>query len=218
MKAQETNFTSTQSLTQTTGIKLYQGVDTHTGEVYNKYKYLPGRPKQYRFDAKEGKFNINGIQKLGSSFTLQPVAWRIFEDDILQMGKKKWAELFFIDDNNCLSALLFHGFTVDNLFKLIEPLFYDDLTLADVVITATAEKKENTKISPKGVYYIAQFTYQVAEKQKVEELQSFAKDFPIYRQETLTDTAEIKVSHQFFNPLHALPEDTTEESPNRGVA
>ena len=111
-----------------------------------------------------------------------------------------------------MSALLFHGFTVDNLYKLIEPLFYDDLTLADVVITATAEKKENTKISPKGVYYIAEFIYQVAEKEKVNELQSFAMDFPIYRQETLTDTAEIKVSHLFFNPLHVLPEEITGEN------
>jgi hypothetical protein len=211
----ESNLNPTQLIT-TTGIKLYQEIDTNTGEVYNKYKYLPGRPKQYRFDAKEGKFNINGIQKLNSSFTFQPIAWRIFEDDILQMGKKKWAELFFIDDQNCLSALLFHGFTVDNLYKLIEPLFYDDLTLADVVITATAEKKENTKITPKGVYYIAQFSYQVADKQKVEELQNFASDFPIYRQETLTDTADIKVSHLFFNPLHALPEEILGERENGG--
>ena len=100
-----------------------------------------------------------------------------------------------------MSALLFHGFTVENLYKLIEPLFYDDLTLADVVITATAEKKENTKITPKGVYYIAQFTYQPADKAHVEELQAFAIDYPIYRQETLTDTADIKISHHFYNPL-----------------
>ena len=214
---QESNLNPTQLIT-TTGIKLYQEIDTNTGEVYNKYKYLPGRPKQYRFDAKEGKFNINGIQKLSSSFTFQPIAWRIFEDDILQMGKKKWAELFFIDDQNCLSALLFHGFTVDNLYKLIEPLFYDDLTLADVVITATAEKKENTKISPKGVYYIAHFTYQVADEQKVEELQSFASDLLIYRQETLADTAEIKISHNFFNPLLTLPEETAGEKEIREEA
>jgi hypothetical protein len=50
-----------------------------------------------------------------------------------------------------------------NLFKLIEPLYYDDLTLADVIITATARKKENTKISPKGVYYIADFSYTEAD-------------------------------------------------------
>jgi hypothetical protein len=82
---------------------------------------------------------------------------RIFEDDIMQMGRKKWAEIFFIDDKNCVCAILFHGWSVENLFKLIEPLYYDDLTLADVIITATARKKENTKISPKGVYYIGRF-------------------------------------------------------------
>jgi hypothetical protein len=127
------------------------------------------------------------------------------------MGKKKWAEIFFVDEKNCLSALLFHGFTVDNLYKLIEPLFYDDLTLADVIITATAEKKENTKITPKGVYYIAQFSYQQADKELVEELQAFAIDYPIYRQETLTDTADIKISHNFYNPLLTIAEGLTKE-------
>ncbi|MFY7780331.1 MAG: DUF4175 family protein, partial [Tagaea sp.] len=44
-----------------------------------------------------------------------------------------------------------------------EPLYYDDLTLADVVITTVAEKKENTKIQPRGVYYIATFSYKMAD-------------------------------------------------------
>jgi hypothetical protein len=33
----------------------------------SKYKYLEGHPKQYRFDAKEGKFNINGSVKLSDT-------------------------------------------------------------------------------------------------------------------------------------------------------
>lgn len=40
--------------TQITALKPYQKVNEDTGEITNKYKYLPGRPKQYRFDAKEG--------------------------------------------------------------------------------------------------------------------------------------------------------------------
>lgn len=213
MKTNEITHNQTNEFTaRLQALQPYQQVNEDTGEILNKYKYLPGRPKQIRFDAKEGKFNINGTEKLGSTFTFQPIAWRIFEDDILQMGKKKWAEIFFMDEKNCLSALLFHGFTVDNLYKLIEPLFYDDLTLADVVITATAEKKENTKITPKGVYYIAQFSYQPANKALVEELQAFATDYPVYRQETLTDTADIKISHNFYNPLLTLSEGLTKET------
>ena len=190
-------------------------VREQTGEVVNKYKYLEGHPRQYRFDAKEGVFNINGSQKLGRTLTFQPIAWRIFSDNILNMGTKNWAELFFVDEKGCVSAVLFHGFSVDNIFKLIEPLYYDDLTLADVIITAIAEKKENTKIQPKGVYYIATFSYKLADEATSAELKAFSADTRIFRQETLTDIANVKTSFNFFNPLlqgealEALPEGVT---------
>jgi hypothetical protein len=188
-------------------LKSYQVIHPETGEIQSKYKYLEGHPKQYRFDAKEGKFNINGSVKLSDTFTFQPIAWRIFEDDIMQMGRKKWAEIFFIDDKNCVCALLFHGWSVENLFKLIEPLYYDDLTLADVVVTATARKKENTKISPKGVYYIAEFSYTTADPAHTRALREFAADHRFYRTETLTEVADFKVAHNFYNPhLGSMPE------------
>jgi hypothetical protein len=193
-------------------LKPYQKIHELTGEVVNKYKYLEGHPRQYRFDAKEGVFNINGTEKLGGpsngrTLTFQPIAWRIFTDNILNMGTKNWAEIFFIDDKNCVSALLFHGYSVDNIFRLIEPLYYDDLTLADVVITATAEKKENTKIQPKGVYYIANFTYKMGEETKTAELKQFAQENKIFRQETLTDIANIKTALNYYNPFANLAEE-----------
>jgi len=166
-----------------------------------RIKYLEGHPKQYRFDAKEGVFNINGIEKVGRTMTFQPIAWRIFTDNILNMGTKNWAEIFFIDEKNCVSALLFHGYSVDNIFRLIEPLYYDDLTLADVVITAIAEKKENTKIQPRGVYYIADFSYKMADPAQTAPLKQFAQETKIFRQETLTDIANVKTSHGFYNPF-----------------
>nr|WP_148289507.1 hypothetical protein [Fibrella aestuarina] len=188
-------------------LKPYQVLNTDTGEAVSKYKYLEGHPRQYRFDAKEGVFNINGTDKVGRTLTFQPIAWRIFTDNILNMGTKNWAELFFIDEKNCVSAVLFHGYSIDNIFRLIEPLYYDDLTLADVVITATAEKKENNKIQPKGIYYIADFTYQMADPAKSAELKAFAQDYKVFRQETLTDIANIKTAFNYYNPFaHAIDE------------
>ncbi|CCH57573.1 hypothetical protein BN8_p06758 (plasmid) [Fibrisoma limi BUZ 3] len=193
---------NTPALVETTNsLKPYQKVSELTGEVINKYKYLEGHPRQYRFDAKEGVFNINGSEKLGRTFTFQPIAWRIFKDNILNMGVKNWAELFFIDEKDCVSSILFHGYSVDNIFRLIEPLYYDDLTLADVVITAIAEKKENTKIQPKGVYYIATFSYKMAETQRSSELKQFSREVRIFRQETLTDIASLKTAYNFYNPF-----------------
>jgi hypothetical protein len=191
-------------------LKPYQKIHELTNEVINKYKYLEGHPRQYRFDAKEGVFNINGTEKLGRTLTFQPIAWRIFTDNILNMGTKNWAEIFFIDDKNCVSAVLFHGYSVDNIFRLIEPLYYDDLTLADVVITAVAEKKENAKIQPKGVYYIATFSYKMGDVEKTSELKQFAADVKIFRQETLTDIANIKTAMNYYNPFANLTEDADE--------
>ncbi len=183
--------------------KPYQKINELTGEVVNRYKYLEGHPRQYRFDAKEGVFNINGSEKLGRTLTFQPIAWRIFTDNILNMGTKNWAELFFIDEKNCVSAVLFHGYSVDNIFRLIEPLYYDDMTLADVVVTAVAEKKENNKIQPKGVYYIANFSYKLGEPARTAELKQYAQDVKVFRQETLTDIANIKTAYNYYNPFYS---------------
>ena len=192
-------------------LKSYQRVNPTTNAVHSVYKYLEGHPRQYRFDAKEGVFNINGTDKLGRTLTFQPIAWRIFKDNILNMGTKNWAELFFIDEKNCVSVVLFHGYSVDNIFRLIEPLYYDDLTLADVVITAVAEKKENTKIQPKGVYYIATFSYKMADVEQTAPLKDFTADNRIFRQETLTDIADIKTSMNYYNPF--LQGETPDELP-----
>ena len=198
-------------------LKLYQNVSKATDEVVSnsaigQFKYLEGHPRQYRFDAKEGIFNINGTEKLdgptdGRTLTFQPIAWRIFTDNILNMGTKNWAELFFIDEKKCVSAILFHGYSVDNIFRLIEPLFYDDLTLADVVITATAERKENTKIQPKGVYYVANFSYKLADPEQTKTLKDFGQSTKIFRQETLTDIANIKTAYNYYNPFNNPSED-----------
>ncbi|WP_245565053.1 hypothetical protein [Spirosoma spitsbergense] len=179
----------------------YQTLDEDTGEIVDIFKYLEGHPRQYRFDAKDGSFNINGDRPVGKTLTFQPIAWRIFTDNILNMGTKNWAELFFVDERNCVSAVLFHGFSVDNIFRLIEPLYYDDLTLADVVITATPERKENTKIQPKGVYYICSFSYAIADAAQTKALKAYARERPIFRQETLTDIANIKTAMNYFNPF-----------------
>ncbi|TAE22197.1 MAG: hypothetical protein EAZ91_23985 [Cytophagales bacterium] len=183
------------------------------GVTARSCKYLEGHPRQYRFDAKEGVFNINGVEKLGRTLTFQPIAWRIFTDNILNMGTKNWAELFFIDEKNCLSAVLFHGYSVDNIFRLIEPLYYDDMTLADVVITATADKKENNKIQPKGVYYIAQFAYKLGDPARTAELKHYAQQVKVFRQETLTDIANIKTAYNYYNPFYSEQPTATSEQP-----
>ena len=201
------------TLTAPLALLPYQNFNEQTGEVASKYKYLEGHPRQYRFDAKEGVFAINGTEKIGRTLTFQPFAWRIFTDSILTMGPKQWAELYFIDEKVCVSVVMFHGYSVDNIFRLIEPLYYDDQTLADVVLTVVAEKKENTKIQPKGIYYIANFSYKLSNNaDTTAELKQFGQDMRIFRQETLTAEANIKTAYNFYNPFTAG--DAPEALPN----
>lgn len=189
-----------------------------------RVKFLEGHPRQYRFDAKEGVFNINGTEKLGRTLTFQPIAWRIFTDNILNMGTKNWAEIFFIDDKNCVSAILFHGYSVDNIFRLIEPLYYDDLTMADVIITAVAEPKENSKLEKgKGKYYIATFSYKIGDPARTALLKQYPNEVKVFRQETLTDVANVKTSFQYYNPfqqgddVEELTEGVTQRDVNKAV-
>ncbi len=181
---------------------LLDKLDEATGEVAQvpAFRYLPGHPRQVRFDAKAGQFNINGTVPLGASISFVPLAWRVFQDDILNMGRKLWAELFFADEKGAVCAVLFHGYSVENLYRLIEPLFYDDLTLADVRVTVAAEKKQTTKDGKTATYYIAQFSYAAADAAEVAARRDFARDFPIWRAETHTGKADMRIQYGYTVP------------------
>jgi hypothetical protein len=181
---------------------LIASVDEATGELVeaSRFKYLPGHPRQIRADLKAGVFNLNGQEVLGKSLTFIPVALRIFSDNILSMGRKVWAELFFIDKSGAVCAVLFHGYSVENLQKLNASLFYDDLKLTDVELTVTPVKKQTEKDGKPATYFIAEFSYQPADPAEVQARQEFAEDFDLYREETLTGTADMRLVHGYRIP------------------
>ena len=174
------------------------------GEQQLNIKYLPGDPRKIRFDAKAGIFNVNGKDPLGNSLTFQPIAWEFFTGDILNMGPKSWVELFYLDEKNRLCAVPFHGYSVDALKQVSVPLFYDDLTLADVILTVTAVQKENTKIKPKGTYFIADFQYKMADPKRTDELQQLSERIEIYRIETLHHTRQPTITHGYRVPDYEI--------------
>ena len=183
--------------------------DTDSGEVIetSRFKYLPGHPRQIRFDAKAGVFNIGGEKVLGKSISFIPMALRVFSDNILNMGRKIWAEMYFVDEAGAVCAVLFHGYSVENLQKLNASLFYDDLKLTDVVLTVTAEKKQTVKDDKPATYFIAEFKYDAADPAEVAARQQFAADFDIYREETVTGTADQRIIHNYrlpegYEPYH----------------
>jgi hypothetical protein len=212
--------TTTTPAVPTVPVRAYlkEVADEATGEIVllPKYKYLAGAPKQYRFNGQNGQFNINGEQilldakgKAIDSFSFQPIAWRIFEENLFARGRKEaWAELFFVDVKDCVSAIMVNNTTLEELRKLAENLFYDDLTLADIVLTIKPEKAENEKGGQKRSWFIGRFSYQLADKAKVSEFKEFAEDFPLYRRDTLTDTAVYLAKSDTFRipePAICLP-------------
>ena len=190
--------------------------DEETGEVTetSRFRYLPGHPKQIRADLKAGVFNVNGEQVLGKTLSFIPVALRIFADNILSMGRKVWAELFFVDQSGAVCAVLFHGYSVENLQKLNASLFYDDLKLTDVVLTCTPQKKENKTVG--GSYFIVEFSYTPADPAEVQARQEFAQDFDLYREETLTGTEERRITQGYRVPASYHAEQPAQLDPQEG--
>jgi hypothetical protein len=185
-------------------------VDEATGEVTetSRFRYLPGHPKQIRADLKAGVFNVNGDKVLGKTISFIPMALRIFADNILNMGRKVWAELYFVDETGAVCAVLFHGYSVENLQKLNAGLFYDDLKLTDVLLTVTPIKKQTEKDGKPATYFIAEFSYTPADPAEVQARREFAQDHDIYREETLTGTAELRICQGY-----RLPARYTEPQP-----
>jgi hypothetical protein len=189
----------------------FEGPDQVPGEagIGSRFRYLPGHPRQIRFDAKAGVFNIGGQQVIGKTISFIPLAFRVFTDDILRLGRKRWAELFYVDETGAVCALLLHGYSVENLIQVNATLFYDDLTLAEVELTITAGPKENKKVG--GVYFVAEFSYREAPAAAVSARRAFAREHFIYREATVTGAAEMALAHAYRLPRHY-------ESPRAAVA
>ncbi|MEK7254517.1 MAG: hypothetical protein AAB316_07220 [Bacteroidota bacterium] len=188
-------------------------VNTETGEV-QPLRYLPGYPRQIRFDASKGNFNLNGdtsLSKKGEPFSFIPVAYRIFTDDILGMSKRRWAEFFFLNQERQLCALLFHGYSVENFMRLAaSQMFYDGVTPCEVVLTATPVEKVSKNPEANGnKYYLAEFGYKKLEKAELEALSQSVSGLQIWRDETTTGDARIEFS-QNWNPPHADAEPRAE--------
>ena len=178
-------------------IKSYEVLDTITGSVSSKVKYLVGNPKQYRFNGQTGRFNINGEKDLGSTFALVPMAWRIFHASLFGRGKKEqWAELFFLDEFNCVCSIMLNNTSAQILQNTFGQIIYEGLLLEDVKLKITSDRRTNERV--KGTYYIAQFTYEKADEQTLLINKEYAADFQIFRRDTITEGEEVTLASQTY--------------------
>lgn len=176
-------------------------------------RYLPGFPRSYRFDAKKGILNFNGEKDLtqkGQAFSLVPLAFRIFTDEILGFTRRRWAELFFVNEGGQVCSLLFHSYSVEQLQRALGELYYDDASLTDVRLTVLPEPRQNAY----GSYYVATFRCEALPAAERAQLAALADSLPpLYRQETLTGDAWLHISKNFEAPGEDCPPHQAGELP-----
>lgn len=170
-----------------------------------KYLYFEGRPREYRFNGQNGQFNLYGDRvltdpsgRLVSTFSFQPIAYRIFEDGLFGRSLRElWAELFFVDEDNCVSSIMFNNTSVNELYRLLEPILYERKSLCDVVLTIKPERVQS-KSDPNKSWFIARFSYEPAKPETIAEMREFVKTHRVYRNETLTVAAQHKLVSQGY--------------------
>jgi hypothetical protein len=154
-------------------VKSYQSVSTD-GEITSNYNYCIGSPIQYRFNGQSGSFNreeyivgdenaviVKDRVQLGSTFTIIPIGFRFFEDELFlrkndetkELKREEWAEVFFINDKNYVSSILFSNTSCRELKSLNSKLYYAKMSLTQVEISINPIQKKNVK----GEYFVAKF-------------------------------------------------------------
>ncbi len=181
-----------------------QYTDKESGDIL--IRYMKGHPRQYRFDASKGYFNIKDgdrLTKNGDSFTIIPLAYQIFTDDILgdQYGKMRWIELIFLNQKLQVCSMFLHGYSVDNLLQKAVPLFYDESNFCDVKLTIKPEQKVSKNPEAKGAkYWMCFFNYSLIDKKEKAKLAEATKGLNLYREDTYTVNREIELTKNYGIP------------------
>lgn len=163
-------------------------------------KYIQGMPKEYRANCSGGEVRDHVLNKSHKIFRIHPIGYRFFEDRLFADKKKEidreWVEMFFVDDMNCLSTIMFHGYSVQNLKQLQALIFYVDHNIHEVTIEVSFAEKKN-KDDEK--YFIAEFEIvdEDLDEEKMAKHLAYAKEMKPYRASTLTSTAKTSLSFNY---------------------
>lgn len=204
-----------QTATANSLVKSYHSVNEH-GEVFNKIKYVNGRPIQYRFNGQTGGFNkdeeylpgevaTKGRVEVGETLTIQPIGFRMFKDKLFarkdditnDLRAEDWAEIFFVNIERKVCSLMFNNSSYRALDAVMTTLAYNDRNLTQVVLTISSKQA----ISPKGPYYIASFKVAAATPESMKIYTEFCEDYSVYQASTVQQSAVISIASQHY-PLH----------------
>ena len=127
-------------------------------EKLEKVRYIKGHPRQYRAKAKEGMFSLEGRENVGTTASIHVIAFRTFEGTLFNKHNV-WAELFFIDEQNNVSCLLFNSYSAKRFQDYQRDLFYQQLSIEQLITEISWEAKSSVLNDGTPVsYHIAKFT------------------------------------------------------------
>ena len=185
-------------------------VDEDTGEetLEPKIIYIEGRPKIYRFDGKTGRFNLDGKEDLGTEFSFQPFAWRLFSGGLFDRKEStQWVEFFFLDADLCVSTIMFNNTSAINFKEAREKIVYLRKKFEDLKFVLKAEKKDYEITLPdgktqKGNYFAATFQFEEGDLAFRKLGRDVARAYNVYGVVTLQNTVTTFLSDWF--PKHLI--------------
>ncbi|MEM6297311.1 MAG: hypothetical protein AAF740_01340 [Bacteroidota bacterium] len=184
-----------------------------TGEVLspeqlkNEIKYFPGKPLSIRANmGKDGNFNVNGKDVIGKTFSFRPVSWRFFNACLYNDQKKglyrDWVEIFFVYEykgRKVIASILFHGYSCEAFKDAMSDLFYEDLQLWQVEVTALPQTKESNG-PDKAKYHICDFEFKALKDDDLEQAefyQRWAELVKPFRSDSISESESMEASHHY---------------------
>jgi hypothetical protein len=172
--------------------------------------YLEGLPRNYRFNAKKGSLNYEDEKEItdgGSSFSLLPLALRVFRAPLFNSPSRMWLEIFFLNKSGHLCGVLFHTSSVDRFYNSAgKRMSYDGISPLSSLITVQPLVRKHAEYGP---YYVADFKFEElppAAAKKAAEMRSILP--PIYRSDTVTLPESILLQDGYSAP--EIESDTIE--------
>jgi hypothetical protein len=164
--------------------------------------YLEGLPRNYRFNAKEGSLNYEKEKKItsgGSTFSLLPLALRVFTAPLFKGPDRKWLEIFFLNKSGHLCGVLFHSSSVDRFYNAAgKRMVYDGVSPITSLITVRPLPRKHPE---HGSYYVADFSFDELPAEAIAKTEEMREVLPpIYRDDTVTHPETIMLQDGYSAP------------------
>jgi len=178
--------------------------------IVERITYIEGNPRNYRFNAKDGGLNHEGEEKIttdGATFSLIPIALRVFTASLFKSPEREWLEIFFLNQSGHMSSLLFHSASVERYYDRVgKRVSYDKVSALDSLITVRPLVRKHPE---HGIYYVADFFVEPLPEAAIQKADEIRAAFPaIFRKDTVCHPDQMTICQGYYAP--GYEEESTE--------